>query len=405
MKTPYKILIVDDDPMLLKATQLALKPAGYDILTAASGEEALQLVQEQRPDLILLDVNMPGVDGLEVCRQIKASPELAGTYVILFSASKTGSDAQSEGLDIGADGYITRPIPNRELLARVQAMLRLKTAEQALQRTSEDLKRSNEELEQFAYVASHDLREPLRMVTSYLKLIEKRYKGKLDADADEFIGFAMDGAERMQRMINDLLKYSRVGTQGQPFTPTPCEHALNHALENLQVAIEESGAQVTHDPLPEVLGDESQLVQLFQNLVDNAIKFRKKPSPVIARSDLGDEAIAPARAEIRLAMADAGAMTDGTEKNEPPQVHISAAENPQEWVFAVRDNGIGIDPKYNEWIFTIFQRLHEGEQDPAGSGIGLAMCKKIVQRHGGRIWVESQPGQGATFYFTLLKGQ
>jgi len=237
----------------------------------------------------------------------------------------------------------------------------LQKTEQQLAHHAEELARSNAELEQFAYVASHDLQEPLRMVASFTQLLGKRYKGRLDADADEFIGYAVDGATRMQQLINDLLAYSRVGTRGKEFAPTSGEVVLDRALQNLTLAIEDSGAVVTHDPLPTVLGDEGQLVQLFQNLIGNAVKFR------------------------------------GTEA---PHVHVSAEVRAGEAVFSVRDNGIGIDPQFADRIFLIFERLHQQEQYP-GTGIGLAICKKIVQRHGGRIEVESQPGRGTTFRFTM----
>ena len=199
------------------------------------------------------------------------------------------------------------------------------------------------------------------MVASYTQLLAKRYKGKLDADADEFITFAVDGATRMQQLIKDLLAYSRVTTQRTAYEPTECAPALAAALNNLHMAIEKQQAVVTHDPLPTVMADGTQLTQLFQNLISNAIKFR------------GDQ---------------------------PPRVHLSAARNDNEWVFAVRDSGIGVDPQYADRIFVIFQRLHTSADYP-GTGIGLALCKKIVERHGGRIWVDSHPGQGATFYFTL----
>jgi len=229
-----------------------------------------------------------------------------------------------------------------------------------------ELNRSNEELGQFAYVASHDLQEPLRMVASFTELLARRYKGKLDSDADEFIGFAVDGARRMQRLIQDLLAYSRVATKGNDLVHTSSEEALRRALLNLRAAIEESGALVTHDPLPTVLADERQLIQVFQNLIGNAIKYQ---NPGV------------------------------------PRMHISAARNAdKKWTFSVKDNGLGIDPQYFEKIFVIFQRLHKRDEF-SGTGIGLAICKRIVERHGGTISVESQLGHGSTFSFALAASE
>jgi signal transduction histidine kinase len=236
-----------------------------------------------------------------------------------------------------------------------------KRAKESLVEHAAELERSNKELEQFAYVASHDLQEPLRMVSCYTQLLAKRYRDKLDGEADEFMGYILGGATRMYQLIQDLLAYSRVNTRGQAFAPTDCEAVLASALANLQVRRKESGAVVTHDPLPRVMADALQLGQLFQNLLGNALKFNQQ---------------------------------------QPPRVHVAAEPQGKEWLFSVRDNGIGIDAQSAERIFVIFQRLHSREAYP-GTGIGLAICKKIVERHGGRIWVESQPGQGATFYFTL----
>jgi len=249
------------------------------------------------------------------------------------------------------------------LMEGMWRLLERKRAEESLGRAVADLKRSNEELQQFAYVASHDLQEPLRAVASFTQLLSERYKGKLDKDADEFIAFAVGGANRMQTLINDLLSYSRLETRGKPPEPTDSHDALGRALANLGTAIRESGALVTNDDLPMVKADEGQLVQLFQNLIGNAIKFRGQ---------------------------------------EPPRVHISAVSKGNEWLFSVRDNGIGIAQEYQERIFTIFQRLHSREEYP-GTGIGLALCKRIVERQGGTIRVESEPGSGSTFLFTLPK--
>ena len=253
-----------------------------------------------------------------------------------------------------------------------------------------DLERSNKELEQFASVASHDLQEPLRMVASYTQLLAKRYQDKLDADANEFIGYAVDGANRMQKMINDLLSYSRVGTRGKLFETVDCTAIFNQSLNNLKMAIEETGAVITHDPLPTMMGDESQLVQLFQNLIDNAIKFRGKETPHIHIS---------ATHESRKTMDDGRETIDQlrTARLSSPKSQLS--ELKEGWVFSVRDNGIGIDPQDKERIFTIFQRLHG--RDYSGTGIGLSICKRIIERHGGKIWVESEPEEGSTFYFTI----
>jgi light-regulated signal transduction histidine kinase (bacteriophytochrome) len=247
------------------------------------------------------------------------------------------------------------------ILLAIEDVTERKRVEEALTHQTQELARSNAELQDFAYVASHDLKEPLLVVSGYVQLLARRYKGKLGTDADNFIVRAIDGVKRMETLINDLLAYSCAGTYGETFKPTDCKTVFEHTVTNLQAAIKESGAVVTHDRLPPVVADASQLVQLFQNLIGNAIKFRGKRQPCI---------------------------------------HISAEEKGNEWVFSVRDNGIGIHPKYAEDIFIMFERLHNRGRYP-GTGIGLALCKKIVQRHGGRIWVNSEPGKGSTFYFTI----
>lgn len=240
-----------------------------------------------------------------------------------------------------------------------------KFAELEREEMSRKLAASNKELQHFAYIASHDLQEPLRTITSFIQLLAKRYKGKLDSDADDFIGFITDGAKRMQQLISDLLSYSRVDSKGKDFADFDCEAVLARTIDNLRQAITESGAMITHDPLPVMYGDDIQISQLFQNLIGNAIKFR------------GSDAVA---------------------------IHVGVTEKPEEWEISVRDNGIGIEPEFFERIFEIFQCLHPRDQYP-GTGIGLAICKKIVERHNGKISVASEPGNGATFTFTISKRQ
>lgn len=287
----------------------------------------------------IFETGRPLLDKIEVIRT-------ATLGMRWFSATKV--PVFHEGEVVGLVGV------SRDVTDRVKADLEMK-------KVAEELRRSNEDLQQFAYVASHDLQEPLRMVASYTQLLARRYRDRLDDDANEFIQFAVDGATRMQGLINDLLQYSRVGTRGVAFERLDLRHALDRSVANLQVAIEESGAAITHDPLPVVDADPGQMAQLFQNLVGNALKFRGE---------------------------------------QPPVIHVGCERSGGEWVISVRDNGIGIDPQYAERIFLIFQRLH-GKGEYPGSGIGLSICKKIVTRHGGRIWVESAPEGGSVFCFTL----
>ncbi len=294
-------------------------------------------------------------------------------FMKLTNAVFQGRSGTLEFEAIGINGkrlwLSTQAVPLYDNAGNVTALLGItfditerKQAEKERDRLLADLARSNKELEQFAYVASHDLQEPLRMIASYVQLLEKKYKGKLDEKADKYIHFTVDGANRMQKFIEGLLAYSRITRRGAAFVPVDMNAAFDVAVANLAAAIRESRARVTKEDLPPVSGDETQLTQLFQNLIGNATKFK---------------------------------MPDTS-----PLVHVSAKKESETYVFSVRDNGIGIDSAHADRIFLIFQRLHTQAEYP-GTGIGLALCKKIVERHRGRIWVESAPGKGSTFFFTI----
>jgi len=306
--------------------------------------------------------NVVGKRVTEVIPGIReADPEL---FEIYGRVSLTGKPERFELFVEALKMWFTISVysPEKEFFVAVfDVITARKQAEEKLRTLTDELKRSNEDLQQFAYAASHDLQEPLRGIAGFAKLLEKRYKGRLDEKADEFIDYIIDDTKRMQLLIKDLLDYSRVSAEGMVFRPTNCSVALEQAIYNLRSAIEESGAEVTYDLLPTVMGDEAQLSRLFQNLIGNAIKFRGQ---------------------------------------EPLKIHISAHRKEDEWLFSIRDNSIGIDPEQAARIFIIFQRLHN-RKEYSGTGIGLAICKKILERHGGRIWVESKPGKGSTFFFTI----
>ena len=344
---PDAMVVVNPGGNIVLLNVQAEKQFGYgrDELV---GQKVKNIIPEGFADRLIADGERTAAEAL--AQQIGAGVELV-------ARRKDGSEFPIE--------IMLSPLESPDgilVTAAIRDISVRKAAEADLLQKIDELNVSNEELGKFAYIASHDLQEPLRMVASYTQLLSRRYKGKLDAEADEFIAFAVDGANRMQRLIQDLLSYSRVGTKGQELLDTSSEEALQRALVNLRSAVEESGALVTHDPLPTVLADGMQLVQLFQNLIGNAIKYQK---PGV------------------------------------PQVHISVVRNgAKQWKFSVKDNGLGIEPQYFEKIFGMFQRLHKREEF-AGTGIGLAICKKIAERHGGSISVESEPGQGSTFSFAL----
>ena len=360
---------------------------------AQSGKEALRHLLNDDFAAILLDVRMPEMDGFETAELIRSRPR-SRQIPILFLTGYRNEEHLFRGYDLGAVDFLFKPIVPEVLRSKVAVFVELsrsnaklqwqadalrKQAEElhlaeqevrqlnatlearVLERT-EELMRSNEELQQFAYIASHDLQEPLRTVSIYAQLLAKRYRGRLDGDADQFIRFITHNAARMETLIHDLLDFSRIDARGQDFfARTNCEAALDDAIGNIRSLVEESGTSITRDALPFVSGDLVQLTRLFQNLLVNSIKY--------CNSDV-------------------------------PRIHVSAKEADGEFLFSVKDNGIGIEPQYAEKVFGIFKVLQPRGSN-SGTGMGLAICRKIVTRHQGRIWVDSTLGQGATFYFTL----
>lgn len=358
-----RALLVEDEPADVELVMRALRKAGFEATSdvAQTAEEFTGLVRTHAYDVILADYKLPTWNGMESVEALRR--EGLDIPVILVSGA-LGELTAVECIKQGAADYVLKDQLTR-LPDSVRRAMREKRLREENKRAGEELARSNRDLEQFAYVASHDLQEPLRMVATYTQLLAERYRGKLDADADKYIHYAVDGALRMQKLIQDLLAYSRAGRLGMAMVSTDCNAVLEEGLKNLEAAIRESGAVVEHDELPGVMADSSQLVHVFQNLIGNAIKFR------------------------------------GTEA---PLIRVRAEAQGKEWRISVADNGIGIAPEDADNVFVIFRRLH-GRAEYSGNGIGLSICKKIIEQHGGRIWVESKAGEGSTFHFTLpVKG-
>jgi signal transduction histidine kinase len=360
------VLLLEDNPLDGELTLQELRNGGFNVSAdvAATAKEFTEQVQTHQYHIVLADYNLPQWTGMEALEVLRS--QNLDTPLILVTGS-LGEERAVECLKQGATDYVLKdrisrlPSSVRRALEDKRLRQEHKDAEKDLARKVEELARSNAELEQLAYVASHDLQEPLRMVSSYTQLLAKRYQGRLDSDADKFIAYAVDGANRMQRLIQDLLTYSRVGKAQKELVETSSEVALQNALINLSQASVESSAVITHDPLPPVVMSEMQLTQLFQNLVGNAIKYH---GPEI------------------------------------PRIHISCSAKEKGLTFSVKDNGLGIAKQHYDRIFVMFQRLHARDEF-SGTGIGLAISKKIVERHGGRLWVESEPGKGSTFSFSL----
>jgi signal transduction histidine kinase len=358
-------LLVEDNALDAALVVRALNKDGFDVIADVVQDEAAftRALRAHQPEVVLADYNLPNWKGMEALNVIRG--EGLDIPMILVSGA-LGDVTAVECIRQGATDYVLKDglarlpdVVRRALREKQERSLRHQV-EEDLARKVDELARSNADLEQFAYVASHDLQEPLRMVTAYTQLLAERYRGKLDENADKYIGYASEGAQRMQVLIQDLLAFSRVG-RNIASGSVDCNAVMIEVLQTLAAAIQESAAVVTYGELPAVWADRTQMAQVFQNLIGNAIKFRGQ---------------------------------------KPPAVSVQAEEAAHYWRFAVSDNGIGIAPEYMDNIFVVFQRLHARTEYP-GNGIGLAICKRIIERNGGKIWVESQPGSGSSFKFTL----
>ena len=357
--TRLRVLLVEDNPADVELVLLALRKDGFDVSSdvVQTVEEFTLRVHATAYDLILADYNLPqwsGMEALEILRRESLDIPL------IVVTGYLGEEKAVECIKQGATDCVLKDHLARLPLS-VSRALKEKRLRQQRRQSEEELARSNAELEQFAYVASHDLQEPLRMIANYTQLLAERYRGKLDEQADKYIAYSVDGAIRMQALIQDLLKFSRVGKAEIEPRTTECRAVVEQALKNLQAAVQESGAVVNWNSLPVVMADASQLTQVFQNLIANAIKFHGAEAPLI---------------------------------------QIDAEKIDHEWVLTVSDNGIGIPAESWQDIFVIFRRLHT-RAEYAGNGIGLSLCKKIIERHGGKLWVEAQAAPGCRFKFTL----
>ena len=361
-----RVLLVEDNPADVELVLATLRKDGFEVLgdVAQTPEQFTSRIQSTNYDLILADYNLPEWRGTEAL-DILGRENLDVPLILV-----TGYLGEEKAVDYIKQGATDCVLKDR--LARLPASVRRaleekrlrdlrRQAEEELAQKIAELARSNEELQQFAYVASHDLQEPLRMIANYTQLLAERYRGKLDEQADKYIGYSVDGAVRMQALIHDLLKFSRVGKAQVEPRAIESRAVVEQALKNLQAAIQESGAVVNMNSLPVVMADPAQLTQVFQNLIANAIKFH-------------------------------GA--------EPTVIQIDAENRDSDWVLSVSDNGIGIPVESEEDIFVIFRRLHTRSEYP-GNGIGLSICKKIIERHGGKIWIEAQAKPGCCFKFSL----
>jgi signal transduction histidine kinase len=383
-----RVLVIDDRQADRDLLRTVLGSVGHRVLEAPGAEKALELARAERPDLILTDILMPTVNGYELVRQMRADPVLADTPVIFYSANYSEKEARALASACGVSRFLSKPSDPETILSVVSEVVNGATDSSPLsapidqdfdrehlrvlndklhQKVTEleaangELRRSNADLEQFAYVASHDLSEPLRTVSGMVQLLARRCEGRLGEDADQYISEAVEGTRRMYALIQDLLLYARVGQGELSRDPVDCSKLVGRVAEGLRAVIQQSAATVSVGTLPTIRADATQLEQVFQNLVSNALKFRSAASP---------------------------------------RVQVAAARDHRKWSFSVTDNGLGIEPRHARRVFEVFKRLHGNGAYP-GSGIGLSICKRIVERHGGEIWVAHAPGGGCRFQFTI----
>ncbi|WP_354634788.1 response regulator [Planktothricoides raciborskii] len=380
------ILIVDDHVENLQILFSMLTDYGYEVRRVLNGIQALNVVKSEPPDLILLDILMPEMDGYEVCRYLKAEASTASIPVIFLTALDDEVD-KLKAFEVGGIDYITKPFHMKEVMARIENQLTIQRQRRAIAEQNEQLKaqnirleqlnteliklnskleQSNQDLEQFAYIASHDLRSPLQTIIGFAQILNQKYQQYLDEKGKHYLDRIITGGYRMNKLIGALLEYSRIGCKHLEFKPVDGNKMLAQVLESLQAEIESSHAVIVRDNLPNFIGDEVQIEQLFQNLISNGIKYR---NPQV-------------KPQIKITVE--------------PRINF-------EYLIGIHDNGIGICAEDFQRIFQVFQRLHNSEQYP-GTGIGLAVCQKIIDNHGGRLWVESEENQGTSFYFTL-RGQ
>ncbi len=358
-----EILVVDDTPDNLRLLSAMLSKQEYEVRKSLNGKNAIQSVRADAPDLILLDIKMPGLDGYETCKLLKADPITQAIPIIFISALDDALD-KVRAFSIGGADYVSKPFQEAEVLARIKHQLNLRDLQLQLEIQNQELIQSNQELEQFAQIVSHDLQQPLQSVIGYAKILDLKFADLLNtSDASQYLKNILDAGTRMNRLIKDLLSYATVGKESEALVSVDCNRVLAEAICNLNQLIEEKQAKLTYSGMPTVFGKEVQLIQLFQNLIGNALKFTK---PGIK-----------------------------------PEITITASlELDDGWLFTFQDNGIGIDSTKTNMIFNTFQRLHNNSEYP-GSGIGLSTCKKIVESHSGDIWVESVEGVGSQFFVKI----